>query len=103
MGKKSISKIFSKINQARDNAQHQMTSLRHQADKEHKDFESEWRELGRLIENDKKMFEFLKSKMNDSSDQPAVKKATSPKAKKVPMIPAVTREDFEAEEAKLRE
>ena len=31
-----------------------MASLKQQADKEHAEFEKEWRELGRLIENDKR-------------------------------------------------
>ena len=39
-----------------------MTSLKQQADKEHQEFEKEWRELGRLIENDKKMKEFMRQK-----------------------------------------
>lgn len=32
-----------------------MTALKQQADREHHEFEKEWKELGRLIENDKKM------------------------------------------------
>merc|ERR1719161_1533782 len=48
--------------EARDQAQAQMASLKQQADKEHQEFEREWRELGRLIENDKKMKEFMRDK-----------------------------------------
>ena len=48
--------------EARDAAQAQMASLKQQADKEHAEFEKEWKELGRLIENDKKMKEFMRQK-----------------------------------------
>jgi hypothetical protein len=36
--------------------------LKQQADKEHQEFEKEWKELGRLIENDKKMKEFMRQR-----------------------------------------
>jgi hypothetical protein len=39
-----------------------MAALKQQADKEHAEFEKEWRELGRLIENDKRMKEFMRTK-----------------------------------------
>merc|ERR1711871_204093 len=49
--------------EARDSAQAQMAALKQQADKEHAEFEKEWRELGKLIENDKKMKEFMRQKV----------------------------------------
>jgi chromosome segregation ATPase len=60
--------------EARDSAQAQMASLKQQADKEHAEFEKEWRELGRLIENDKRMKEFMrtKSRTKDDKGQPAM-------------------------------
>merc|ERR1719343_462205 len=48
--------------EARDSAQAQMAALKQQADKEHSEFEREWKELGRLIENDKRMKEFMRAK-----------------------------------------
>jgi len=63
--KKEMANIIEQANaayEARDQAQAQMAALKQQADKEHKEFEREWKELGRLIENDKKMKEFMKQK-----------------------------------------
>lgn len=40
--------------------------LRH---KEHEEFEKEWRELGRLIENDKKMKEFMRTKERQRDEE----------------------------------
>jgi ferredoxin-NADP reductase len=48
--------------EARDRAQQEMALLKTQADKEQLAFEQEWRELGKLIEQDKKMKEMLKQK-----------------------------------------
>lgn len=47
---------------ARDLAHSQMAQLKAQADKEHAEFEKEWNELARLIENDQKMREFIHQK-----------------------------------------
>mmetsp|Transcript_83675 Transcript_83675/g.148012 ORF Transcript_83675/g.148012 Transcript_83675/m.148012 type:complete len:540 (-) Transcript_83675:606-2225(-) len=63
--KKEMANIIEQANaayEARDSAQSQMASLKQQADKEHAEFEKEWKELGRLIENDKRMKEFMRSK-----------------------------------------
>eukprot|EP00397_Hematodinium_sp_SG-2012_P020541 GEMP01021167.1.p1 GENE.GEMP01021167.1~~GEMP01021167.1.p1 ORF type:complete len:541 (+),score=178.19 GEMP01021167.1:71-1693(+) len=63
--KKEMANIIEQANaayEARDSAQAQMAALKQQADKEHCEFEKEWRELGRLIENDKKMKEFMRQK-----------------------------------------
>ena len=60
-----ISQVIEKSNSAyaaRDLAQSQMGQLKAQADKEHAEFEKEWNELARLIENDKKMREFIQQK-----------------------------------------
>lgn len=46
--------------EARDQAQNEMAALRAQADKEQAAFEAEWRELGKLIEADKKMKDIMK-------------------------------------------
>merc|ERR1740127_159159 len=64
--KKEMANIIEQANaayEARDSAQAQMASLKQQADKEHAEFEKEWRELGKLIENDKKMKEFMRTKV----------------------------------------
>uniref|UniRef100_A0A6T1AB17 ODAD1 central coiled coil region domain-containing protein n=1 Tax=Alexandrium monilatum TaxID=311494 RepID=A0A6T1AB17_9DINO len=55
--------------EARDSAQAQMASLKQQADKEHAEFEKEWKELGKLIENDKRMKEFMKAKLKSKDDK----------------------------------
>merc|ERR1712072_1348778 len=63
--KKEMANIIEQANaayEARDSAQQQMAALKQQADKEHSEFEKEWRELGRLIDNDKKMKEFMRQK-----------------------------------------
>merc|ERR1711959_253749 len=63
--KKEMANIIEQANaayEARDSAQAQMAALKQQADKEHAEFEKEWTELGRLIENDKKMKEFMRTK-----------------------------------------
>merc|ERR1712060_874691 len=64
--KKEMANIIEQANaayEARDSAQAQMASLKQQADKEHAEFEKEWRELGRLIDNDKRMKEFMRTKV----------------------------------------
>merc|ERR1712066_933330 len=64
--KKEMANIIEQANaayEARDSAQAQMAALKQQADKEHSEFEKEWRELGRLIENDKRMKEFMRAKV----------------------------------------
>merc|ERR1711953_1412265 len=43
--------------------------LKQQADKEHAEFEKEWRELGKLIENDKKMKEFMRQKVRSRAEE----------------------------------
>merc|ERR1719198_696228 len=63
--KKEMANIIEQANaayEARDSAQAQMAALKQQADKEHAEFEKEWTELGRLIENDKKMKEFMRQR-----------------------------------------
>jgi len=63
--KKEMANIIEQANaayEARDQAQGQMAALKSQADREHREFEGEWKELGRLIENDKKMKEFMRQK-----------------------------------------
>merc|ERR1719242_930872 len=69
--KKEMANIIEQANaayEARDSAQAQMASLKQQADKEHLEFEKEWRELGRLIENDKRMKEFMRTKVRSTKE-----------------------------------
>merc|ERR1719221_413866 len=69
--KKEMANIIEQANaayEARDSAQAQMASLKQQADKEHAEFEKEWRELGRLIENDKRMKEFMVAKVRNNKE-----------------------------------
>merc|ERR1719243_373297 len=70
--KKEMANIIEQANaayEARDSAQAQMAALKQQADKEHSEFEKEWRELGRLIENDKRMKEFMRTKVRDGKQE----------------------------------
>mmetsp|Transcript_125843 Transcript_125843/g.218023 ORF Transcript_125843/g.218023 Transcript_125843/m.218023 type:complete len:550 (+) Transcript_125843:81-1730(+) len=70
--KREMANIIEQANAAytaRDEAQAQMAALKQQADKEHAEFEKEWRELGRLIENDKKMKEFMRQKVRNRTDE----------------------------------
>jgi len=70
--KKEMANIIEQANaayEARDSAQAQMAALKQQADKEHAEFEKEWRELGRLIENDKKMKEFMRQKVRNRAEE----------------------------------
>merc|ERR1711977_221678 len=70
--KKEMANIIEQANaayEARDSAQAQMAALRQQADKEHAEFEKEWRELGKLIENDKKMKEFMRQKVRNRAEE----------------------------------
>lgn len=72
--KKEMANIIEQANsayEARDIAQTQIALLKTQADKEHVDFEKEWRELGRLIENDKKMKEFVRKKNQEDAQEKA--------------------------------
>jgi len=46
-----------------------MAALKQQADKEHAEFEKEWTELGRLIENDKKMKEFMRQRHRQQDNE----------------------------------
>merc|ERR1712054_551244 len=86
MKKKEMAFIIEQANaayEARDSAQAQMAALKQQADKEHAEFEKEWRELGRLIENDKKMKEFMRQRHrqqdNEAKAEITMKEAPSPK------------------------
>merc|ERR1711881_547688 len=70
--KKEMANIIEQANaayEARDSAQAQMAALKQQADKEHAEFEKEWTELGRLIENDKKMKEFMRQKARNRQEE----------------------------------
>merc|ERR1712039_33342 len=64
--KREMANIIEQANaayEARDSAQAQMANLKVQADKEHVEFEKEWKELGKLIENDKRLKEFMRTKV----------------------------------------
>jgi len=70
--KKEMANIIEQANaayEARDSAQAQMAALKQQADKEHAEFEKEWRELGKLIDNDKKMKEFMRQKVRNRTEE----------------------------------
>ena len=55
-----IIEISNKAYEARDAAQSEMSALKSQADKEQSEFEAEWKELGKMIEQDRKMKDFMK-------------------------------------------
>merc|ERR1712144_149944 len=70
--KKEMANIIEQANaayEARDSAQAQMAALKQQADKEHAEFEKEWKELGKLIENNKKMKKNKRQKMRNGAEE----------------------------------
>jgi chromosome segregation ATPase len=62
-----IIEISNAAYEARDKAQAEMVALKQQADKEQTKFEVEWSQLGQLIEKDRKMKDFIKSKERERS------------------------------------
>merc|ERR1711881_683125 len=88
--KKEMANIIEQANaayEARDSAQAQMAALKQQADKEHAEFEKEWRELGKLIENDKKMKEFMRQKVRNRAEESKSEASNSPTRSMVPRSP----------------
>uniref|UniRef100_A0A7S2JZK6 ODAD1 central coiled coil region domain-containing protein n=1 Tax=Zooxanthella nutricula TaxID=1333877 RepID=A0A7S2JZK6_9DINO len=70
--KREMANIIEQANaayEARDQAQAQMASLKQQADREHLEFEREWKELGKLISNDKNMKDYMKTMVKASRDK----------------------------------
>lgn len=65
---------------ARDLAKSQILQLKDQADKEHAEFDREWTELARLIENDKRMREFMEQR--EMRKKPVEVKTESPVTEK---------------------
>merc|ERR1711988_997369 len=67
--KREMANIIEQANaayEARDSAQASMASQKQQADKEHQEFEKEWKELGKLIENDKRLKEVMRIKVRNT-------------------------------------
>lgn len=64
-----IIEISNKAYEARDAAQAEMAALKQQADKEQQEFETEWKELGKMIEQDRKMKDFMKKEREKLSLQ----------------------------------
>mmetsp|Transcript_28818 Transcript_28818/g.35017 ORF Transcript_28818/g.35017 Transcript_28818/m.35017 type:complete len:526 (-) Transcript_28818:1065-2642(-) len=62
-----IIEVSNKAYEARDAAVNEMARLKAQADKEQAAFEAEWRELGRLIEHDRKMRDFVKHRSKEKA------------------------------------
>jgi len=80
--KKEMASIIEQANaayEARDSAQAQMAALKQQADKEHSEFEKEWRELGRLIDNDRRMKDFMQKKVKNAKEDASKSGEMSPK------------------------
>jgi chromosome segregation ATPase len=75
-----IIEIANAAAQARDSAQNEMVQLKQQADKEQQHFEVEWAQLGRLIEKDRQMKDFMNQAnervpgegFSDTNDDPAL-------------------------------
>ncbi|KAK3256578.1 hypothetical protein CYMTET_34289, partial [Cymbomonas tetramitiformis] len=65
-----IIEVSNKAYEARDAAVNEMSRLKQQADKEQAAFEAEWRELGRLIETDRKARDFMKHRQKDKQEDP---------------------------------
>ena len=63
----NIIEVSNSAYEARDAALQELTILQNQADKEQAAFESEWRELGKMIDEDKKMKDIMKVKESKRS------------------------------------
>ena len=78
-----ITQIIQKSNSdyaTKDSVQEQMQQLRSQAEKEHADFEREWTELARLIENDKRMRDFIQQREKVKQRREISRKSPRPDA-----------------------
>ncbi|KAK3272352.1 Outer dynein arm protein 1 [Cymbomonas tetramitiformis] len=64
-----IVEVADRAYEARDAAVAEMARLKSQADQEQSAFEAEWRELGRLIDHDRKMRDFMKLKSKDKGSE----------------------------------
>jgi len=81
--KKEMATVIEQANaafEARDQAQAQMAALKQQADREHVEFEREWKDLGKLIQNDNKMKDFIKSKVQGAKDAASPNEDTQKRA-----------------------
>ncbi|QDZ25392.1 outer dynein arm protein 1 [Chloropicon primus] len=67
----NIIEVSNSAYEARDAALQELTILQNQADKEQAAFESEWRELGKMIDEDKKMKDIMKVKESKRSSDAA--------------------------------
>lgn len=63
-----IIEISNAAYEARDKAQAEMIALKAQADEEQTKFESDWSQLGQLIEKDRRMRDFMKQKEREKGD-----------------------------------
>lgn len=66
--RKDMANIIEAANSAyelRDKAQDELTTIKEQAKKEQTEFEKEWKNLNKLIEQDKKMKDFLKLRLQE--------------------------------------
>ena len=81
-----IIEISNKAYEARDAAQQEMAALKHQADKEQVEFEKEWKELGKMIEQDRKMKDFMKKEREKLSLQARA----APPAAALPTAPSLS-------------
>lgn len=82
-----ISEIIDKSNadySVKDSVQEQMAQLRAQAEKEHVEFQKEWSELARLIENDKKMRDFVQQREILKNRKETMKKLSVPASIVIP-------------------
>mmetsp|Transcript_84477 Transcript_84477/g.196398 ORF Transcript_84477/g.196398 Transcript_84477/m.196398 type:complete len:550 (+) Transcript_84477:82-1731(+) len=98
--KKEMANIIDQANsayEARDSAQAQMASLKQQADKEHAEFEKEWKELAKLIKNDTQMKEFMKAKLKGKAEKAA--EATMPKPEEDRKMKQLTRSAWDSQKS----
>ena len=67
----NVIEVSNKAFEARDRAVHEMARLKTQANKEQAAFESEFAELGKQIEHDRRMKEFMRHRADDSEARAA--------------------------------
>lgn len=76
-----IIEVSNKAFEARDRAVNEMARLKNQANKEQAAFEAEFSELGKQIEHDRRMKEFMKNRRRDDSEAEALGAAAAEEEK----------------------
>lgn len=83
--KDEMKRIIEKAEKAyeqREQAKAEMNNLKKEAEKEQEEFEKEWNKLGKLIEKDKQVKDFLKNQEDTKAGQSHMDKTADPKSQR---------------------